>query len=224
MAKISRCLIFAALALLLLSAALIGGPTNQFDIMIISQTAAWRQAAPGFTRFALAFTDLGGASFTLGATGLALVALLSRRQPRLAMLLIITVLGERSLVDGLKDWIGRPRPALEPLWLMPHNLAFPSGHAANSMTAFLAVALLATTTQWRWAAAVAAIIISLLVGLSRVFLGVHWPTDVGGGWALGLFMVGGAFEIGRRSGALQLEPKHDVVGGHLAPSNEREAS
>lgn len=224
MKKFSRPILFVAFTLLFLIAAILGGPANPFDRLIITQTAEWRNAWPEFTKFVLAFTDIGGARITLGITGLAVVTLLIRRLPRTALLLALTVPGERQLVEVLKDWIGRPRPALEPLWMMPQSLAYPSGHAANSMTAFVAVALLATSVRWRWSVGVAAIVIALLVGLSRIFLGVHWPSDVIGGWALGLIAIGVALEIGERSGALPLEPKHDVIGGHLPPSTEREAS
>ena len=223
MAKISRPIMLAVLAAFFVVAGVAGGPDNVFDAMVSRQAAAWRLAAPDSTQFVHRFTDLGSAPITLGISAIACLALLFRRLPAAALLLAVTVAGERLLVDQLKDWMGRPRPLLEPLWLVPQSFAYPSGHAANSMTAFLAVALIATTSQWRWAAAVAALILSLMVGLSRIYLGVHWPTDVLGGWAMGLLTVGCALEIGRRSGALPLELKHDVVGGHLAPSGERKA-
>ena len=68
--------------------------------------------------------------------------------------------------------------------------SFPSGHAANSMIFYLALALVLTAgTRWHRPAAVAALLLSLLIGTSRVMLGVHWPSDVVGGWAFGLLWV-----------------------------------
>jgi undecaprenyl-diphosphatase len=220
MTKFSRPNLLAALALAFVATGIAGGPTNNIDTMVIQETAQWRSQAPAFTQFVRSFTDLGGAPVTLGMAAIACLSLLIRRLPAAALLLAITVAGERLLVDQLKDWIGRPRPSVEPLWLMPQSLAFPSGHSANSMTAFVVVAMIATTARWRWAAGFAALVLAVLVGLSRVYLGVHWPSDVIGGWALGLFAVGCALDIGRRSGALPLEPKHDVVGGHFPPTRE----
>jgi undecaprenyl-diphosphatase len=58
------------------------------------------------------------------------------------------------------------------------------------MIVYLTLALLLTAgTRWKWPAVIAAITLSAFVGLSRVMLGVHWPTDVVGGWAFGLLWV-----------------------------------
>ena len=68
--------------------------------------------------------------------------------------------------------------------------SFPSGHAASSMIFYLAIAIVLTAgTRWQRAAVAGAICFSLLIGLSRVMLGVHWPSDVIGGWAFGMLWV-----------------------------------
>lgn len=222
MIRISGPYFLAAAALAFLLAGLFGGGVNAFDLAIVDRAAAIRVAAPPFTEFVRNFTELGGGRFTLGLTAIAAVSLLLRRLPGSAILLAVTVIAERNLVDLLKDLTNRPRPPLDLLPVMPQSLAYPSGHAANSMTAFLAVALLAFPPSYRWAASVAALILSLGVGLSRIWLGVHWPSDVIGGWAFGLFAVGLAIAVGQWSGALRLEPKHDVIGGHAAAASEDE--
>lgn len=215
MANISRPIALLLLALIFLLAGYYGGPANGLDRALIEYAAEVRADAPGFTRFAASFTDLGGAVVTIGLATIAALMLLLRRRAGAALLLAGVAVGERLLIDPLKDWIGRPRPAVEPLWLMPQSLAYPSGHSANSMAAFMAIAVIAAPPPYRWAAGVGAFIVAILVGLSRIYLGVHWPTDVIGGWALGIFCVGIALWIGRRSGTLPLEPQHEVVGRHL---------
>jgi membrane-associated phospholipid phosphatase len=68
--------------------------------------------------------------------------------------------------------------------------SFPSGHASSSMIFYLTLAIALTAgTRWHRPAAVAAIVLSLLIGTSRVMLGVHWPSDVVGGWAFGMLWV-----------------------------------
>lgn len=214
-----RPMLAASLALLFIVAALAGGPANGLEAALMEQVAAARANSPQIARIAAILTQFGGAPVTLGAAAAASLWLLLQRAPGRAFLLAGTVVVERLLVDGLKAWIGRPRP---PLDMLPHSLAFPSGHSANSMTAFVAIALLACPPAWRRAALITALIATFVVGLTRIALGVHWPSDVVGGWALGLLAVTAALIVGRRSGVLSLEAQHDIVGRHRLPSGEDE--
>jgi undecaprenyl-diphosphatase len=110
------------------------------------------------------------------------------RQLPLALLLIVLI--GRGLSEAQKYWIARVRPDLEPHLVVVKSSSFPSGHATSSMIFYLALALaLSAGTRWHRPAALGAIILSLAIGTSRVMLGVHWPSDVIGGWAFGLLWV-----------------------------------
>jgi len=206
-----------ALAAIFIIAGLVGGPGSEIDTGLSDWTTSLRVRHPRLTPIVVMFTQLGGGRVTLGLAGLAALWLFMRGDRGRALLLIVTVVGERLIVDGLKDVIGRARPSADLHEVVTSSLAYPSGHAANGMTAWLAVALFTSPPRHRRPTAIAALILSLLVGWSRVHLGVHWPSDVVGGWALGLLTVGIALNIGERTGVLGLEPKHDVVAGHLPP-------
>jgi undecaprenyl-diphosphatase len=96
----------------------------------------------------------------------------------------------RFFGEAQKYWIARVRPDLEPHLVVVKSSSFPSGHAASSMIFYLSLALAFTAhSRGRFAAAGAAILLSLMVGTSRVMLGVHWPSDVIGGWAFGMLWV-----------------------------------
>jgi undecaprenyl-diphosphatase len=138
---------------------------------------------------------------SLSAIGM---ALLNGRR-RLALFFLIGSAGGFLLNSGLKELYDRPRPALPESIRASHH-SFPSGHAMLSMSVYLSLAMvLATRARTR---AVQAYVLSLavllagLVGLSRVYLGHHYPTDVLAGWLAGVAWATlcglGAWAFGRR--------------------------
>jgi len=112
-----------------------------------------------------------------------------------AAALIAIVLGGRLMVEVLKQLIARPRPDFDLHAVTFQSLSFPSGHAANSMTAFVAIALFCAPQQHRKASLIIAVAASLLVGVTRPLLGVHWPSDVLAGWIFGLVWAVGWWRI-----------------------------
>jgi membrane-associated phospholipid phosphatase len=94
---------------------------------------------------------------------------------------------------ALKVTIGRQRPPVEDWAGSAHGFAFPSGHATTSTAGYLVLGFLAAahlaSRRWRVTACIVAAALPFLIGLSRVALGVHWPTDVIAGWALGVVIA-----------------------------------
>ncbi len=143
---------------------------------------------PTLTRAARIVTEFGGSRLLLPVCVLGLVWLLFRREWRSALLLAAITISGRLLVELQKNFAGRIRPEDEPHLTAAQSYAFPSGHAANATLVWLCLALLLPRgPRARMLAIWGAVWLALLVGLSRVMLGVHWPSDVIAGWAFGLF-------------------------------------
>jgi undecaprenyl-diphosphatase len=142
------------------------------------------------TTAALIVTRLGDPDLLLLVTGLAALLLIARRDRRSAALLLGIGLSGRLLVDLQKAWIGRPRPDAHLHLVGTRTDSFPSGHAASAVLVWVTLAiLLPREARWRRPVLAGAIIVALLTGLSRPMLGVHYPSDVVGGWCFGLFWV-----------------------------------
>jgi undecaprenyl-diphosphatase len=114
--------------------------------------------------------------------------LLERRGGMLAFLLVATC-GGGLIVNLLKPLFARPRPSVVPHLVPVHSESFPSGHSLLSAVVYLTLgALLARVTGdriTRLYLILLAAFLTISIGLSRVYLGVHYPTDVLGGWAAG---------------------------------------
>lgn len=141
-----------------------------------------------------AFTAAG--SFPVAALAIMGVAVLAARRRDLRA--VWTLLGV-AMVDEALNWLlkvsfARPRPALFHEIATLHSYSFPSGHAMAAVAIYgmLAVVLARELPRWRRGLAVITPAFALAVGLSRVFLGVHWTTDVLAGYAAGgaILLVG----------------------------------
>ena len=135
------------------------------------------------------FTALGSMAvltlITIGALG---YLLLSRRS-RIALFTLVAVSGGMLLSTLLKMGFDRPRPDLVPHESIVYTASFPSGHSMMSAVTYLTLAALLNSVQpsqrLKAYLLIVAIVMTVLIGVSRVYLGVHWPTDVLAGWAAG---------------------------------------
>lgn len=135
-----------------------------------------------------AVTVFGDSGVRIAVALLAAGGLLIARRRAEAVWLAATVAGGIALNSGLKLLFARARPALLPHLDPVGSFSFPSGHAANTMVLALCLALLAPA-RWRRAAVGLAIVAAVAIGLSRLALAVHWPSDVAAGWIEGVGWV-----------------------------------
>ena len=162
---------------------------------------------------AVDISALGGYTlmWLFGVAGLAWLLMLNKRSE--AAGIAASLIGS-SVIDGwLKHLIARPRPDLVPHLVQVTNASFPSGHAMVSSAVYLTLALMLAegveVDGWRGRAARVAVVaffsaLAVLIGMSRVYLGVHWPSDVLAGWCFGtawaLLVWMGDRWLGRRRG------------------------
>jgi undecaprenyl-diphosphatase len=134
----------------------------------------------------IVLSSLGGLS-VMGPLALAAVILLAiRGRRRNAVWLFATIVSGRLVVEGVKLLVMRPRPP-QADWLDPvASWSFPSSHSAGTMLTCVALGLLAGTRP----ALAAGIAFAVLIGWSRLALGVHWPGDVLAGWGFALVWLG----------------------------------
>jgi len=173
------------------------GPLISLDTALAGALHRTAVAAPGWTHRNRVLSDWVWDPWTMRAVLAAAVCLLLRRGERLlAGWVAATSLVGTGVQQAVKALVGRERP----VWPDPVDsagyAAFPSGHALSAMVAGALVLWLlrlhGTRRRWQWAARAVVAVSVVGVGGTRVFLGVHWPSDVVGGWLLGGALVAGS--------------------------------
>lgn len=187
-----RTLAAVALGLLVawagLGFAAVRGMTRGFDETLLHAALAWRSAYPWLGETMRDFSGLGSFAVLSACTFMVAgwLALMKRRTGAFA--LVLSLLAARVTVGALKELFGRGRPDPAFAYLQPGGLAYPSIHASMSALVFLSIGALLSqqatgrARPWVFGSCVA---LAFIVGSSRVVLGVHWATDVLGGWAFG---------------------------------------
>jgi undecaprenyl-diphosphatase len=176
-------------AFIQISSEMVEGDTRAFDVAILRAAQSFRV---DHTWVAEVMRDLSGLGSTAVLTLFTLVAVgyLAVVRARLIALLVAAAVITGSVgVSVLKAQFGRPRPGPDFAELIAPGMSFPSGHATIAAIVFLTIAALIASTRTRASEQTyilaMATLMALLVGLSRMALGVHWATDVVAGWAFG---------------------------------------
>jgi undecaprenyl-diphosphatase len=145
---------------------------------------------PWFERTMVNLSALGSVAVATLVVIVTCGFLLLVRRPRQAALVIFCALGTALAVELLKAFVGRERPSVVVAIDLAHGLSFPSGHTmiASALYPTIGLLLASSLKHYRLKAFVfaTAALLALLIGFTRMYLGVHYPTDVAAGWLLGL--------------------------------------
>ena len=154
-----------------------------------------RHASPERDRIASWVTGLGTWYGVVPGSILVAAWLLARRRAVQALFFTLAMAGTGLLDDAAKAFYGRERPALWASTESTHWFGFPSGHAMGSMALGTALTVLAWPTRARWPVALLSALFVVLVSFSRLYLGVHYPSDVLGAWLASLAWVLGLRQL-----------------------------
>ena len=190
---------FLAIAVALMALFWLGSEVMEGDIFAFDKTIlrglrlAHDPATPigphWLPRVVLDITAIGGVTVLTLITLLVVGFLLVSRSASTAAFVAAAVASGAIANTALKTFFVRPRPEIVPHLIEVSSTSFPSGHAMNSAMVYLTLATLIARTRKRVAVRLyllgAAIFLTLLVGMTRVYLGVHWPSDVLAGWGIG---------------------------------------
>jgi undecaprenyl-diphosphatase len=178
---------------LLIANAVSKGTIQDYDVKIIEQLRNPDNSPAGpfwLPDVMRDITSLGGGTVIALITLIVIFYLLMQKKYGELLLVLAAVLGGAVLGLGLKEYFGRERPDLFFRLINTTSLSFPSGHSMMSTVIYLSLAALLARIQHERKIRIyivsIALFLAFIIGFSRVYLGVHYPTDVVGGWTLGL--------------------------------------
>ncbi len=167
-----------------------------FDVPLL--VAANTMARTGFDHLFLFFSAIGYQYGVVPVDIAVVLGLALRGRYRESVFAAVATAGSALLNLAAKAAFARERPDLWESIAPETNYSFPSGHAMGSMTLAAVLVLLAWPTRWRWPVLAAMAVFVPMVGLSRVYLGVHWPSDILAGWAAALAWAVGCYLLAFR--------------------------
>ncbi len=162
-----------------------------FDEPLLLQLRQW--TSPRLDAWFVLISRLGFQYGVIPVDVLLVLVLLALRRWREASFAGFGFAGSALLNMGAKRLFQRDRPSLWESIAPESTYSFPSGHAMGSMTLAVVVIALAWPTRWRWPVTVLAGTFALLVSVSRLYLGVHYPSDILGGWSAASAWVMGLY-------------------------------
>jgi len=158
------------------------GETLSIDQMVLELINT--TATDTLDNFFVALTVLGGELATAVLTIGVVAMLLARKRAREAIIVGGTVAGAAASAYLLKLLFARPRPDLWQTLVDETTYSFPSGHAIGSSALVLSLMVVAWPSRWRWPVTITSGVYMLGIGYSRLYLGVHYPTDIVASWLL----------------------------------------
>lgn len=190
--------LFVGLLLPLAGFVVIAGDIHEAEALHFDDALLWRMrglASPQLDAFFILMSKLGYQWGVIPLDVLVVALLAWQRHWRNALFAATAFVGSAVLNLSSKQLFQRERPSLWESIAPESTFSFPSGHAMGSMTLAATVVFLAWPTRWRWPALLGAALFVPLVGLSRVHLGVHYPSDILGGWCAALVWVCGVHAL-----------------------------
>ncbi|HEX7259816.1 MAG TPA: phosphatase PAP2 family protein [Candidatus Saccharimonadia bacterium] len=157
---------------------------NMLDVSLLELVHS--VSNPTLDRLAVFLTQLGGAIFITALVSVTAAGLLWQRRRQAATLLVVTIGGAGMLNIMLKLLFQRDRPTLWEALAIEHTYSFPSGHAMASSALAFALIILVWHTKWRLVALLCGAFYITIIGLTRMYLGVHFPSDIIAGWIVSL--------------------------------------
>ena len=148
-------------------------------------------ANPSLDNLMLFITNLGNPKTVVVVAAFTLGILWWRRYRIETYIFVLTCLGGLILNTGLKLFFSKPRPQLWTLLISEKSFSFPSGHALGSMVLYGFIAYLLAIHYLKFSQIIygLAVILIATIGISRLYLGVHWPTDVIAGYGVGFLWL-----------------------------------
>ena len=199
---------FLLVALIVVAVEATWAPLGRLDGSVSTHMHLVAIGHPAWVRAMELVSNVGSPTVTRSLIGVLAVLLWVRRARRLAIWAAVTMAGGALIDTVLKSAVGRARPHFaNPVAVAPGG-SFPSGHAFTATLAAGVVLLWVLpllSSRGRTVAWVLAVAVALAVGVSRVALGVHWVSDVVGGWLLGVALLAvtcAAFETWRQERGL----------------------